>query len=331
MSDDEGENASVKLFTEGIDETVEFDPSDQTVRVPCPTRLVMVAPQSVVLGEAQCKGVDSEALDIVSLPHPRHKGDSLFAVVAGGRDDDRLFEIQEHRRRFATTWFLGEDHVEPTSGLFLVTPFDHTFFAVALARAAPADRQQESSCFVSADEILRRSEAAERVLPPAVKASIARALSCVCEIKTAAGEHYFRYSQQKFVAWASAKHKKLAQSEELREALKSSDPSLLGTVALELIAEYVDAGLRPELAAACGVAMAAPEAHLLSKPAGESRSAARDAVEPLAKKAKVEPLKPLAIRRLEKGGPPKGTPTLMAMFAKKQDQQKQQQQMNSSN
>jgi hypothetical protein len=321
MSDNEGDQPTVLFAEDGASGGIEYDSADTTTSVLHPGRLVVVLPRTLVKAATAPNSADGSipSLKFVSLPHPKHRGDSLFALGAG---DDDLYELQEHRRKFATTWFLGSEHVEPSSGLFIATPIDLTFFAVSLARTSAS---AQDNLFVSADDMLRRIEAVEQLLPANIKHRLAQSFSAVCDVKQSGGEDYFRFSETKFLVWASAKHKMLAASDELKGALLTSDPSVLNSVALDLIAEYVDPQLRQKLAAACGVLLAAvyvnaaPSSarHLEPKASGEDG-------EP-AKRPRTEQQKPLAIRRLEKGGPPKGTPTLMAMFAKKQQQQQQQQ------
>ena len=294
MSDDEGE----VLFGDDSDEKrVEYDLSDTTTSVPHPCHFVLVVPQEMA----------GAPFRIVTLPHPKHRGDALFALSSTGE----LLELQEHRRRFATTWFVG-DTVEPSSGLFMATPIDHTFFALAASRIVTPGQDH---CFVAADELLRRNVAIDN-LPASTRTAISKTFDLVCDTRNAGGDDYFRYSEAKFLEWVKRKHPLIATSDELKGALQTSDDSVLEATALELLAEYIDPALKALVSTACGVQAVA--SHAL--PMSASHWELKQPSEGPAKKPRVEVKSSPAVRRLEKGGPPKGTPTLMAMFAKKQQQ-----------
>lgn len=94
-------------------------------------------------------------------------------------------------------------------------------------------------------------------------------------------------------------------------------------LAFSVVAEYLPDAITAVAAVACGITFATGSSpregmhdDTTTQSTGTSRSAVTTPVS--AKKAVVASPKSASVKRLEKAGRPKGTPTLMAMFAKKQ-------------
>jgi hypothetical protein len=306
----------------GVIEGVKFAADDSTVSIPFPARHVFIVPKGL------------ESIQLWSLPHPRHSEPSCYltGTCRGGDHSDNeqpkyvLCEVQERRHSFGDMWFLGE-HVEPSSALNIATPIDVAFFAVALARKGG----HTSEKFVAAEDIIARDPIIA-ALPAPIVHSIEGALRHVCEVKSLGpGETYFRFSEDVFRAWVRRKHEQLLSGKALasllgievdaeQQQLGAETQLVLKSKGLALLNEYLHASLHDAAAAACGVAAADVVAPSPAAPRGATHHADAASSEPDAKKPRVE-LKSASVKRLEKAGPPKGTPTLMAMFAKKKQQQ----------
>lgn len=289
---------------------VEYTPSDSTAEVPFPRRYVFILPRGL------------QHPQLWSLPHPRHG--ELACYVTGTSEDGKalLCEVQERRHAFGDTWFL-DDHVEPSSALHIATPTDLGFVAAAVAHKGPlADK------FVLADTMVQEREPSLAALPPSLLSALQRSLMDVCDIKSIGpDENYCRFSAEKFGAWIKRKHRHVASSPSLRTliglgadeaALTDEQREVLNTKAFALLAEYLPPSLQEVALEACGVAAAQQKqaAQAAARPQHAPPSPSSQEAESDSKKPRLE-LKSASVKRLEKAGPPKGTPTLMAMFAKK--------------
>ncbi|CUF09693.1 RNase2 complex protein, Ydr279, putative [Bodo saltans] len=315
-------------------EGVKFSADDPTVSIPFPEKHVFILPQNL------------DSIRLWSLPHPRHGELCCYLtgrVVSNNQVESSryvLCEVQERRHSFADMWFLGE-HVEPASGLRIATPIDATFFALALARkGGQADK------FVTAEDIMSTRDTRIAALPKPIMEDVEKGLKNVCDVKSfGPDETYYRYSEAMFQSWIRRKHNQLLAGKALAALLgidtaagSTGDEQLqqkqqqvgvdtrqvLKAKGLALLNEYLHSSLHTVAAVACGVEEApAPSASGASRDgsaAASSSQVSSSTNEPLVRKPSAE-LKSASVKRLEKAGPPKGTPTLMAMFAKKKQQQ----------
>lgn len=317
-----GHDDDVEDDVEVIDDIgLTFSPSDTTVSVPCPARHVFVLPKNV------------SHVQLWTLPHPRHNEMTTYLSGTDGGGSDVLCEVQERRHAFGDMWFLG-DHVEPSSGLYIATPIDCTFMAIALARKGGGLAEK----FVPADDLI--STRCEHVaqLPNSILDQIRQSLRLVCEVKSfGPDEEYYRFSEHVFKGWIQRKHAQLLAGTALAALLgvgaatkaaantvvgdAQQTQDLLKAKGLALLNEYLHASLHEVAASACGVLPTQPD-NSVRKPPMSHQAPSQNSLD--STKQKVE-LKSASVKRLEKAGPPKGTPTLMAMFAKKKAQQPEQQ------
>jgi hypothetical protein len=310
----------------GAARQVTFDSTDTTTECPEPRWHVMLLPEPPSL--AGCTDTDRvqmflSSAQIIQLPHPRHGLEVLFLAHP---DRPEILELQEKTFGFGSTWFI-DNHVEPTSPMYIATAVDPTFFALALSRTG-----SYTDMFVSEHDVLHRHEGVFDALPQAARSAIASSLDHVCDVRRLDGdERFFRFSEVRLKIWFAQKVASLSASRALSHALGLEQhpdcSSTLRDKAYALLAEYIRDDLHGMLAAYCGVALtteSAPSAATGSHWDAQSRIAgsrppesARE--EPLAKRARAEYTGPksIAVKRLEKAGPPKGTPTLLDMFAKK--------------
>lgn len=179
--------------------------------------------------------------------------------------------------------------------------------------------------------------AATAVLRPCFAALQSPAvLSTFAEVAAATegtSSNCYRLTQRSAVAWIQAKVRRVQSSAVMREMLQLPPG---GTVPVELavaaVVEYVPEVLHDAVAAACGVVAASGGAKGLGPLAasstaggvGESSQPRRDRVGAVVeKKAAPSGPKSVSVRRLEKAGRPKGTPTLLSMFAKKKKEEEE--------
>lgn len=127
-----------------------FVPDDSTTEVPHPVRRVLLLPEGTSVAHW------------LMLPHPRHAQVVQFCCVtssaaahdaAAGPEGATLSpvpplvlcDVQQWRHSFDGMWFIG-DFVEPNGALLMITPFDWTFFAVALAAKQATAVRAEVAC-----------------------------------------------------------------------------------------------------------------------------------------------------------------------------------------
>lgn len=313
MADDGADNSGDE--GEMQSSSVKYIPGDTTVAQEFPRRYVFILPADV----------EHSGLRLCELRHPRHKEVTKFLLgqraITGSAV---LLEVNEQRHHFGETWFIG-NHVEPAGGLYVATPVDFTFMAIAAAKAGGA----LSDKFVSSWDILQKDALVARA-PPELQKCIAACLLNVCDIKRFGDDEvYYRFSDDSFKEWIRKKHAYLVGEGSLSAALllgdddDTSKSTILREKALLLLSEYLEPSLAALAATACGVTFAntaAPASQFTTntKPIAAPREDVADA--PVAKKPRVDTSKSASVRRLEKAGAPKNTPTLFAMFAKKREQ-----------
>nr|CAJ2469013.1 unnamed protein product [Leishmania braziliensis] len=150
---------------------------------------------------------------------------------------------------------------------------------------------------------------------------------------------YYRPSESVAVEWLKTRVERVRASPVLRAILQLPESSPVATttaaapaeacvevpmtVAFGVVAEYVPDRLHAALAAACGLPdpAATPVSSPIAAASTDGAKRHRDDVATNRRKAEATPsaagTKSASVKRLEKAGKPKGTPTLLEMFAKK--------------
>ena len=318
---------------------------------------------------------DLSTAKLARLTHPRTAAPLAVCLASSGT----LLEVQKfcEGEKEPRSWLLaGAERVQQDSSLFLATPLDPIFLILPRLRALRGSNtpgyfrpmSELSSALESADELEAAAfEATVLALPEAL---LLKKLRLVCDVNDKYDEPMVRLNDTKLLAWLQRKVKavqaKLTSDAELLKLAKkraqdthSSQFDILpgldtasgntssdeATMAVSLVAEYLEPAVQAILCAACDVSDAAvakqrggekkaadnaPAANSWGTPAANSwdadvadadaevsRAAAsrpRDAAQeaPVAKKPKPAPTKSKAAAIPLK----KGQQTMMGFFSK---------------
>ncbi|CAD2219211.1 ribonuclease H2 subunit B [Angomonas deanei] len=145
----------------------------------------------------------------------------------------------------------------------------------------------------------------------------------ICDTKVVNGETYYKFSKEKTVQHLSERIHNLKQNENLKRILQmnhnNTDTSEVPlAMCFQCVAEYTPNALQEDLRRACGLDNNNDKDTASKRPREEEGRS--DIVTPNNSSTTAPSRGPVSasVRRLEKSGKPKGTPTLFSMFAKKQ-------------
>ncbi|XP_075742118.1 ribonuclease H2 subunit B [Rhipicephalus microplus] len=224
---------------------------------------------------------DEQTHSIVPLPHPKTETSSLYLKADSGEYLE-LVKFKEKRG----SWIV-EDFVEPDGSLYVATPMDPLFFAVALL--------QKSNKFRPLEDFVE-----DNLYPNLLSVinSCSSRLRHVADIKELGEDRVYRYNESKCIAWLTKKVKAVAA------ALESADIQVGATcvtaalvrskrdtrptnedymvTAHSIVADYVPPALGLLLKSSLG---------LDKKPAADKKAEAPSSPPP--KKQRTEPVEPL--------------------------------------
>ncbi|GAB4822260.1 hypothetical protein N2152v2_009306 [Parachlorella kessleri] len=194
--------------------------------------------QRVLIAE----GLDRQAgppPSFVTLPDPRTGQPSSY-LLAG----NLLQEINWVKQQFSS-WFV-DDTVVQDGGLYVCTPVDPLFLALPLLeRARGAQREGSAGLFCDMEQVL------QGVRPHSVAQQLTsllapHQLAWVCDCKLAAGQHYYRLSDEKVLAWLQRKvdqtKASLLASPSSGASFASMESTGLTAYAAGLLGEYLSDG-----------------------------------------------------------------------------------------
>lgn len=143
---------------------------------------------------------DEQTHSIVPLPHPKTEASSLYLKADSGKYLE-LVKFKEKRG----SWIV-EDFVEPDGSLYVATPMDPLFFAVALLQKSnkfrPLEDFVEDNSYPHLLNVIR---------------SCSNRMQHIADVKELGEDRVYRYNESKCVAWLTKKVKAVAA------ALESAD------------------------------------------------------------------------------------------------------------
>eukprot|EP00884_Botryococcus_braunii_P020697 jgi/Botrbrau1/7310/Bobra.247_3s0005.1 len=133
--------------------------------------------------------------DKLILPCPRTGARAAY-FLDGGRLLEANWFKQEH------SCILHGDNVISDAGLHLYTPVDPIFIALPILEANRGQKKGSDGAFRNAEEAMHTDDFPDfgRVAPLALPY-----LACVCDVKDAAGDTYYRLNNDKVLAWLRIK------------------------------------------------------------------------------------------------------------------------------
>ncbi|XP_050043449.1 ribonuclease H2 subunit B isoform X1 [Dermacentor andersoni] len=224
---------------------------------------------------------DEQTHNIVPLPHPKTEASSLYLKADSGEYLE-LVKFKEKRG----SWIV-DDFVEPDGSLYVATPMDPLFFAVALLQKSDKFRPLED--FVE-----------DNLYPHLVNVirSCSSRMRHIADVKELGEDRVYRYNESKCLAWLTKKVKAVATALEsadiqvgaacISAALVRSKRDTRPTsedymvTAHSIVADYVPPTLGSLLKTSLGLG---------KKPAAEKKAEAPSSPPP--KKQKTEQVEPL--------------------------------------
>lgn len=186
------------------------------------------------------EGAQEEAQHFITLPDPR-TGQHASYLLAGGC----LQELNWFKQQYSS-WFVG-DRVVLDGGLYLSTPVDPLLLLLPLLERARA----QQNVFQDLEQILSvaTSPSAHMLLPLLAGGEH---LGCLCEVKQAGGQSYFRLSDELVLAWLTLKvqQAKAALQASPTAAFSGMDDVAITAYAAGLLGEYLAQHWQDRLAAA---------------------------------------------------------------------------------
>ncbi|MEW5309463.1 MAG: hypothetical protein WDW38_001351 [Sanguina aurantia] len=184
-----------------------------------------------------------------SLPHPR-TGRPQGLLLTNGV----LMEIQRFKQKHSS-WFVGT-RVITDGGVYLCTPVDVLLVLLPVLERNRGKATAESpAMFRCLEELLAMDNC------PCLESIIQAAqphLSCVCDVKEAGGDMYYRLNDRRVLAWLTCKVTHLTCV--LHAQLAGMDASHRQAYVLGFLSEYVSPALIAQLTAHLCLGMpAAPE------------------------------------------------------------------------
>lgn len=143
---------------------------------------------------------DEQTHNIVPLPHPKTEASSLYLKADSGEYLE-LVKFKEKRG----SWIV-DDFVEPDGSLYVATPMDPLFFAVALL--------QKSDKFRPLEDFVEDNSYPHLVN---VVRSCSKRMRHIADVKELGEDQVYRYNETKCLAWLTKKAKAVAA------ALESAD------------------------------------------------------------------------------------------------------------
>lgn len=143
---------------------------------------------------------DEQTHNIVPLPHPKTEASSLYLKADSGEYLE-LVKFKEKRG----SWIV-DDFVEPDGSLYVATPMDPLFFAVALLQKSdkfrPLEDFVEDNSYPHLVNVIR---------------SCSNRMRHIADVKELGEDQVYRYNETKCLAWLTKKAKAVAA------ALESAD------------------------------------------------------------------------------------------------------------
>ncbi|KAK9817138.1 hypothetical protein WJX72_010129 [[Myrmecia] bisecta] len=187
------------------------------------------------------------------LPHPKTGALASF-LVSGGC----LQEVNWYKQRFGS-WFAGDTIIED-GGLYLCTRVDSLFLALPILEANTA----QAGMFCEAEVLLEGAPAAVR---QHVTPLIRDQLACLCDVKEAGGDQYYRLSQARVLGWLCCKVRQtVAALRESGSSYDSMDEPSLQAYAVGLLGEYLSDSWQKRLSDVYQICTAANEENVHTQP-----------------------------------------------------------------
>lgn len=264
-----------------------------------------------------------------SIPHPRHGQLSSFA--AGIRNSQLIVLESQQWSPLFSSWFV-ENFVEPRGSLAVLTEFDVTFFAIRIAIGKLSLREEidaqvsspgtSTGSFRDIDDLLLEVPevliSTFTMLSPAGRPHEALdfSLRTICDVRVGDEKRYYRLNINRTLVWAASRVRRLQALEAFRKLVTGDDSKsgeaeqVIERKALAVVCDYLPMEFTEPLAAHCHIILSTTKAASNFTSAGSSAQPSLGRVE-----AKPSgPVKSANVKRLEKAGPPVGTPTLAGFF-----------------
>lgn len=143
---------------------------------------------------------DEQTHSIVPLPHPKTEASSLYLKA----DTGEYLELVKFKEKRGS-WIV-DDFVEPDGSLYVATPMDPLFFAVALLQKSvkfrPLDDIVEDNTYPHLMNVIR---------------SCSSRMKHIADVKELGEDRVYRYNESKCISWLTNKVKAVAA------ALESAD------------------------------------------------------------------------------------------------------------
>lgn len=192
----------------------------------------------VLIGRGLAGG-DNAARCFITLPDPR-TGQPTSYLLAGGC----IQEVNWFKQQYSS-WFVG-DRVLSDGGLYLCTPLDPLLLLLPLLERARA----QQNVFQDLEQILSMAASASaHLLAPLLSGE---QLGCLCDVKEAGGQRYYRLNDELAVAWLTlkAQQAKAALQASPSAAFSGMDDVAVAAYAAGLLGEYLAQHWQDKLAAA---------------------------------------------------------------------------------
>ncbi|KAL4434615.1 hypothetical protein ABPG77_002738 [Micractinium sp. CCAP 211/92] len=216
-------------------------------------------------------GEDGEPRCFITLPDPR-TGQPASFLFAGGC----VQEINWYKQQYSS-WFVG-DRVLSDGGLYLCSPLDPLLLLLPLLERARA----QQNVFTDVEQILSMAATASAHL--LAQLLDAEQMGCLCDVKEAGGQRYYRLNDDLVVAWLTlkAQQAKAALQASPSAAFSGMDELAVTAYAAGLLGEYLAQHWQDKLAAALQLPEELPQP-MHPPPAADHGS------QPSEKKARMDP------------------------------------------
>ncbi|KAL4447480.1 hypothetical protein ABPG75_004699 [Micractinium tetrahymenae] len=176
----------------------------------------------------------------ITLPDPR-TGQPASYLLAGGC----LQEINWYKQQYSS-WFVG-DQVLSDGGLYLCSPVDPLLLLLPLLERA----REQQNVFQDLEQILSMAASPSAHLLASVLGG-GEQLGCLCDVKEAGGQRYYRLNDELVVAWLTlkAQQAKAALQASPSAAFSGMDELAVTAYAAGLLGEYLAQHWQDRLASA---------------------------------------------------------------------------------
>ncbi|QDZ20422.1 subunit B of ribonuclease H2 [Chloropicon primus] len=197
--------------------------------------------------------LEGHKVEIIELPDPGTGKPRAYGYFSGKEGvGAQILEASWYKNKNAS-WFVGEEVVS-SGGLVLYTKTNPVFFLLSALGGRQGDKsvaggkaEGEKAMFCTAEHILECFDGSPRKLFEAN-------LQHVCDQKSAGGESYFRYSEEKAVEWLKGRVARLqAKVANLGAGFKALDEEGLKRYSASYLREYLGAEMLEKLEGALGL------------------------------------------------------------------------------